>query len=290
MKIAFSYIFFALSSLCFGQEDTLVIESHSFDQIFTEQQPKNSLYRFIPNQYEITYLSSDSSTFSGVLKICLTYLGKYTVEDDEKCITKRYLNYKEGQLIESKETNFYYSSDFISTEQPSSQVHSYFELGSFKKGVSRSYYRTGELSYYEKTELKNDSLYSTSIGFQKNGTILLFGNSINGAREGKWESFTYNDTIPIIEVYKFDNLIDVISDRVIYIGKNNEVIDKKAFFNILEDQDYSWWNIHPLNQSEINLTTGQAFIMYSEKLINNIYSQKVRKKIIKQYITKPKPH
>lgn len=270
---------------CVGQNDTLKLLPVGFSDLYCSQ--TSSKQYFSPlDCYGLVQSSSDSLPFTGTLQVCTN--GNNLTFEDSTCIQKQWYNYVNGQIRTVEELSFHFDQDYLSSGAKRMQV--YYLSGSESTRIRARWFDSGELRDSTITFIKNDSSQSHSFGYSKDGKLVEYGSLVNDEMHGKWVNYHYNDTIKLIEVWEMGKLIDIISDRIIYLNTSNKLIDKQSFWEDMATIIDPVWNIISLNYEEIEKVDGKAFIMYSEPVDRNLESSISRKRILKQYTTTTKRH
>ncbi|NOQ75032.1 MAG: hypothetical protein GQ574_23670 [Crocinitomix sp.] len=251
MKYFLSISFLIFSFSTDAQKDSIAIYHGNLPAaIFIKGYPHNpsttfgfggsSIYNFSRANYTI-YNSSDSSRYNGTVYSYNNqekYSGTYFFYDEVLS------EFEDGMRIRCKTTTYHrwhdHGTEKFDPEVSATNLVYYSDKGSQRDSSYYSLYdRNQELITFWYTYLENDHQIRSSTNF-KNGDATFQAEYIDDIPHGmRMQSlFTYNknhdDTIiKFNSIYDHGNLVDVLSDNVLYLGHKNEIIDKKTFFETL---------------------------------------------------------
>ena len=174
-----------------------------------------------------------------------------------------YHNFKDGKLIYVDEIQYYLNHDgTLSTDVFNTTIHG---DGNPNTIYYSSYTRTGQYTEVTKTEIRNDSSFTYTALYSDKGKLMSHGHYVNGNQHGEWPTYYYNDSIKIVEVWENDGLVDVKSDRIMFVGEKQKILSKDEYFEIIDQQNGRGWNIMNVPEAYMDNEFNIAFIMYFDE-------------------------
>lgn len=160
---------------------------------------------------------------------------------------------------------------------------------------SVNYRANGDTNYFSRTENFSDSIRYLQMHKNQEGDIEEFSIQINEKLHGKqWESYYHNENnrlIKIVREWRYDTLINIYNDSIIYVNEQNEIISQKEYIHILNNLENSTakHELHNYYEIEKEMTPNQDVLFIFS--LNSMYGRKrkkVARSILKQH-KKSKP-
>jgi hypothetical protein len=204
--------------------------------------------------------------FTGVAEVVPVTLIEYDAFQLYTTITPKYYyyNFEEGIFLYKDEVQYFCDSLKINFDQPFySKLNSHDIEGKF---YEKCFYTIDTLQYLSKTEVKNDTLITYLVNYDRKGKLLSHGHYYNETEQGDWPTYRYNDSILFTEVWTMGFLTSIKSDRTIFIGAKNKIISQEEYFEIIKSQEGIEWIVFALPAEKLDNENKVAFLMYSERL------------------------
>lgn len=174
-----------------------------------------------------------------------------------------YHNFKDGKLIYVDEIQYYLNHDgTLSNNVFNTTIHG---VGHPNTIYYSSYTRSGQYTEVTKTQIKNDTSFTYTALYSDKGKLMSHGHYINENQHGEWPTYYYNDSIKVVEVWEEDRLIDIKSDRIMFVGEKQKILSKDEYFEIIGQQNGRGWNIMNVPAAYMNNEFNVAFVMYIEE-------------------------
>lgn len=267
VKISILFVSFHVEA----QIDTLYYGSKEFDQLHCPSM-SDSVYGDFPANCNTVFDFANQRPFTGVLGVC--YKQRYSLEvkrhglENKKafnsiCPVQKFYFYENGSYKYCNEIGYYADSKGVSNGVINyKKIHIDDKLSAF---YTLHYDLEGRLKDSSLVYFVSDTMYQNSVRFKPNGDTLCKGIQRDGVEEGLWRTWAFNDSIALNEFWHNGILTDILNTDIIYVGKNNKIIQKDEYFEMIGSQDNIQWSVYSLSPEQI-ISSGKSFIMYSELL------------------------